>query len=274
MKSLILIADYCTDSLATTEAILAIHRHAQIPCRTQSVASRPFNTIHTGFLLAQLTQHLSPIEAKNTVFFLNTDPRTHTINATKGAEGAPLVAAWLKNGIIIITPNAGYCLSLVKNEIKKLSAVKVPADGSQFRSRDIFPRVVAAALKKSLSSSTLKPITLTTIPELPTGFMVFHNDNYGNIKTSLTLTDFAKLKLKWGDRVEINLNHKKSSAKVLPTIFADGPGTLVLAPGSSGDPKNPYCELSWRFNGDPNKSAASIFNWPEPGTFIKITPKK
>lgn len=271
MKKLIFIADYCADPLATNEALLAIRRHTKKPFEVNTVAARPFNTLSTGFLLEQLSRRLSPAEAKNTVFFLNTDPRIHTTGATDDAEGASLVAAFLKNGAVVLATNSGWCLSFAKHFIQRVAEVRVSKKGSQFRSRDIFPPVVAAALTGSLSSKCLKPLATNSIPERPDEHVVLHVDNYGNIKLSLTKRDLEGFGIGWGDWTGVRIGKGKPvRARVLPTIFADGPGTLVIAPGSSGDPRNPYCELSVRFDGDHKRSAASLFGWPDPGTKLQI----
>lgn len=269
-KSLILIADYGVDSLATTEAILAVRRRTTIPFSADTVASRPFNTLHTGFLADQLQRGFPQGEGRNTVFYLNTDPRTQTTEATIAAAGSSLVVAELRNGAIIVTPNAGYCLSYVKGSIIRLAEINVAAAGSQFRSRDIFPIAVAHALSETLAGITGKELSIDTIPDPPKAFTVLHIDNYGNIKTSFTHRAFEAGGMVWGGAVRVRLAGVTMDATVSPTIFGSIPGKLVLAPGSSGDQENPFFELSIRYDGDCRISAGSSFGWPEPGSVLEI----
>ncbi|MBI4142262.1 SAM-dependent chlorinase/fluorinase [Candidatus Uhrbacteria bacterium] len=265
MRPLIFIADYGTDPLAVTEAIIAVRQYARAAFSVDVVASRPFNTVHTGFLLDQLQRGFGKDGAR-AVFYLNTDPRTQTTEATVAAAGSPLVAAQLQNGAWVITPNAGHCLSFVRGTIARLATIHVAADGSQFRSRDVFPLAVAAALDGTLPSLFGSDLPHSTIPPLPDDPIVLHCDNYGNIKTSLTQRILSTLGCSWGDEVRVRIGGHEFRVPMLPTIFSDRPGRMVLAPGSSGDPAHPYFEISVRFNGDAAASAAAKFGWPEPGT--------
>ena len=43
--------------------------------------------------------------------------------------------------------NSGYSLSFVREELKELWAIKVDVGGSQFRSRDNFPKLVGMAAR-------------------------------------------------------------------------------------------------------------------------------
>ncbi|KKU43225.1 MAG: hypothetical protein UX60_C0032G0015 [Berkelbacteria bacterium GW2011_GWA2_46_7] len=269
-KNLILIADYCTDSLAVAEVELAMKRNTKAPFSFTSVASRPFNTIHTGFLLDQLDRGLNPTEAKQTVFFLNTDPRTHTKEEMPKGDGSPLFLLTLKSGAVVISPNAGYCLSFIKNRTIKCEELTLDISGTQFRSRDIFPLAVAKALEGDVPTKWRRNESLESIPDLQKGHYVLHVDNYGNVKTSITRKELTELGFEFGDKVIITIEKNKVLVSVLPSIFAGKPGSLVFAPGSSGDPTDPYCELSLRFNGEVKKSAGSSVNWPEPGAKLQI----
>lgn len=274
MKTIVLIADYGTDSLAVGEVCLSLYRHLASPLPIQVVASRPFNTVHTGFLLDQLQRHLPAGEGANYVFFLNTDPRTHTEAETSNAEGSPLYVAELANGVRVVTPNAGYCLSFVKGSIAKLWKAKCPADGTQFRSRDLFPRIVAA-VADGAAAELQEPAQVDVVPDRPAGFLVLHTDNYGNIKTSFTKAEADRLGLSWGDSVVVSMSQREFLVPLRQTIFADKPGELVFAPGSSGDPADPCLELSVRYAGSVEAaSAGQLFGFPEPGTAIKIEPAK
>lgn len=271
IKSLVFIADYGTDSLTTTEVLLALRPMVLEDFTPYLVATRPFNTLHTGFLLAQLQRQLSAKQARDTVFFLNTDPRLHTKERAIRAEGSPLLAAFLNNGSIVITPNAGHCLSFVKSNIRRLITLPVEVAGSQFRSRDLFPVVVAQALNEKLLEESGSTLELAVIPDLPNFPFVLHTDNYGNIKTSFTTFDFEKLGWKYGDWVDVKIGDSEiRRLHIAETIFTCEPGELVFAPGSSGERDNPYFECSLRFNGGIGDSAGRAFRSPEPGMKISL----
>lgn len=270
MKSIFLIADYGSDDLATTEVVSALRNLLSEPVFIERVAARAFNTLNTGFLLEQLERGLSSDQASQAVFFLNTDPRTHTKDVAAKAEGSGLYAAVLESGATVISPNAGYCLSFIKEKIEKLSVVNLPAAGTQFRSRDIFPHAVVPAVEGRLEEVLGTEVSLDLIPDLPKGFFVLHNDNYGNIKTSYTKRDLEEARYSEGDIIRVLIGSKEYEACIASTIFTIPPGNLVCAPGSSGDPQNPYIETSLRYNGNPKESAAVLFDWPEPGTTVII----
>lgn len=56
------------------------------------------------------------------------------------------------------------------------------------------------------------------------------------------------------------------------SIMGVAPGTLVLAPGSSGDPKNPYMEFAVRSRGSgEDDTGASRLGNPQAGDLLKVT---
>jgi len=270
MHHLTLIADYGTDSLATAEAVAAIRRSTTQPFSFDVVAARSFNTLHTGFLLAQLHEHLLPNNGTGTIFFLNTDPRTQTSKGVERAEGSPLVHVTLSSGAQVVTPLAGHCLSLVKPHVAQLHIIPSKAAGSQFRSRDLFPQIVGRAIDGTIAKCLGESMDRERILNAPSGYHVLHIDNYGNVKTSFTERDRAALRVEWETDVRIHLADEDVLVPLVKNIFARPAGTLVFAPGSSGDPTNPYFELSVRFAGNPQQSAGAVFRWPEPGSALRV----
>lgn len=270
MPHLILIADYGSDGLASTEAILATRRAAATPFTVDLVASRPFNTIHTAFLLDQLHRGIPKGRGADTTFFLNTDPRTQTENGVAAAEGAPLVIATLDTGAHIVTPNAGHCLSLVRPRITSLALARCSAAGSQFRSRDVFPAVVGAVIDGNVAAVTGDTLSIDHVPPMPPEFIVLHIDNYGNVKTSFTERDRMTLGIAWGEEIELQLGATTMRIPVVENIFAESAGSLVFAPGSSGDRTNPGFEVSLRYAGDCSASAGAVFGHPEPGSNFAV----
>lgn len=272
MKQIVFIADYNDDTLAMSEAMLAVRQLVQkSPNITITpIASRPFNTVHTGFLLAQCNRHLSSAQAKETIFYVNTDPRTHTKKATVAAAGSPLLIAILNNGARVVTPNAGHCLSFVKKDITHLYKAPVSDRGSQFRSRDVFPKAVAGVVDGTIRFATLEEESVDRVQDVPENSVVLHVDNYGNVKTSLTKKDLTQTGLSVGDTIKVRVGKRAVRVVVSDTIFGHQPGTVVLAPGSSGVKNDPYYELSVRFNGKADASGRASFHNPEPGIEVKI----
>lgn len=271
MSTLIFIPDYGSDSLATAEVLLAIQRHTHVAFSHVTVAARPFNTIHTGFVAFQLYTGLSPAQAQETVLFLNTDPRTHTKKPLALADGAPLYVAELRSGAVVVSPNAGYSLSFLKQEITKMYPAAIVAQGIQFRSRDLFPQIVAAALLRDYKTVIEPPVSVEIIPDISNDPMVLHTDNYGNIKTSLTISELNAIGVMQGDLVNIMLPKKNPlTVPLVASIFDGEPAVPVLAAGSSGKNGSRYLEIAVRYNGIGTSSAAELLGFPEPGTPIGI----
>lgn len=187
----------------------------------------PFDTYATGFTLAQMAIN-SPL-GKNHIFYVNTAPRKDKKSARINNEGEGLVYAELKNGVQIVAVNSGYSLSFVKPFAKTVRVLKVDKAGSQFRSRDIFPRAVSAILKSD--AGIFGKDVLKTIDDVPEN-RVMYTDGYGNLKTTVNPKDLEKLKnklvyLKIGDSENILVH-------VGTGIFDVADGEFCFAKGSSG----------------------------------------
>ena len=267
MKKLIVIADWVADSLtvqefrSAAEGFLTDSHGANITF----VHSTP-STIHTSYILNQVVtteeRYGSPL---GTVIFQNTDPRIQANKAVQQAKGADFVVLRLKNGMYLCGPNAGYDFSMVKKQIDEFYTYKNLDKGSQFRSRDLYSRVSAHLMDSMEDEMDLEETSTNQIPEF-TGYHVGHIDNYGNIKTTMTIDDF-KSKCELGNMVTIQLNDVEKKVKYVPNLFGGTPGELVIYPGSSGTPGNWFLEISvWRHFTEKNPTTGlQEFNFPKPG---------
>lgn len=272
MKKLIVVADWAHDSLTNQEVQTAVEGYSKNPndVRITFVSSTP-STIHTSYLMQQILRteerYGRPMQ---TVLFQNTDPRIQTKEGVEQAKGAEFIVIRLKSGIFVCGPNAGYDFSLLKPQIEYVYQYPNLDKGSQFRSRDLYSRVSAHLMDEMEDEMDLQEQSSNVIPELR-GFFVGHIDNYGNVKTTITREDM-KGKFEIGESVEITLNEVTKKATHVSNLFGGTPGQLVIYPGSSGDPANPFMEISvWRHFTEKNATTGvHEFNMPRPGMEIAL----
>lgn len=114
----------------------------------------PFSTLAAGFCIAQLGLNEAPA---GTLIYHNVAPREDDQEARAANAGERLAFARLPTGVRVIGVNAGHAFSFVREEAEELRWASVPAKGSQFRSRDLFPQAAAAiALGRPGSSGWTK----------------------------------------------------------------------------------------------------------------------
>lgn len=214
----------------------------------------PFNTIETGFVVAQLAFN-SKLKEQHIIYH-NTAPRKDTLEARVQNAGEFLAVAELPNKVRIIGVFGGYTFSFLK-DVAKVYKVKCARDGSQFRSRDVFPPCVAslaAHAGKPLETWELSGEEVTDIPTIPAD-VILSIDGYGNIKCNLT--DIQEIKMiKIGD-----VSHQVATGD---GIFSVPDGCLIVAPGSSGWKGHYFTEICLR-----GGSAAKHFGCPKPGDKIQ-----
>lgn len=222
---LTLIADYGTGDPAFQEVIQRLRLH--LPSAHIETLSVPaFNTVATGFWIAQLG--LNP-GTEGRIIYHNCAPRKDNLKARVDNEGEGLTVAELPNRVKVIGVWAGHTLSFIKEHALSIWTVNVPKNGSQFRSRDIFPQALGQLLQgdNSLFGEEISPKDISSIPSNSIAWI----DGYGNIKTTI---DAHTWNLTPGTRISVRLGTETHEA-----IFADGSftvpeGTLAFAPGSSG----------------------------------------
>ncbi len=242
--TIIVIADYGSGDPSFTEVTLQLK--TLIPGATVLPQSTPpFSTINTGFWIYQfgLTKNLS-----NTSIYSNTAPRREDKGAQANNRGEKLMYAKLKNGFEVIAVNAGYCFSFIKPHIAEFAFVNTANEGSQFRSRDIFPKAVAKMLEKD-SSFISETADINLIPDYPKDHIA-HIDGYGNIKTTTRLSDLSYTS---GQKLIIELNGKRQEGYFTDGSFNVAMGQLAFSPGSSGH-DDKFMEIFYR-----GASASSLF---------------
>src|SRR3989338_6160597 len=271
MKKCIIIGDYCDDTLVCQELRSAIGGFVKDLTFIQIsfVHSNP-STIHTAFLLSQIVQTEERYgKPQETIIFVNTDPRIESTVGVRESEGARGIIIKLVSGIWVTGPNAGFDFSLIKDKIDAAYTYSGLEKGSQFRSRDRYPRVIAHLMDYMEDDLQLDEIEANVIPELH-GLFVGHIDNYGNIKTTITVDDL-KGKYEHGDTLEVEIHGTIHKARYVDNLFGGNVGELVMYPGSSGKPDNAYLEISaWSHFGDSKNSDAAgtgkdFFQGAKPG---------
>jgi len=270
MKNLIVIADYCADSLTNQELKSSLMGHLNGPLTSQMsfVHSTP-STIHTAFLLRQILITESRLgDPNNLVIFINTDARIQTNKGVKLAQGSQFVVAKIKNGAWVCGPNAGHSFSLIRNDIERLYLYPGLDKGNQFRSRELYMRVSALLIEEKQDEMELEEIRNNDIPALEE-FYVGHVDNYGNVKTTIP-NSYMKGKFEYGEKLKVSVGGLTKEAFYMDNMFGKEPGTLVIAPGSSGLIDDPYLEiLIWQHY--PDSSAKKEFPKVRPGDVVKLS---
>src|SRR3954452_15526202 len=175
-----IIADYGQGDLAFAEVVQSLK--SLLPAAEPVlIPVPPFATLAAGFCVAQLG--LNPAPA-GTLIYHNVAPRQDDDQAREDNAGERLAFARLPTGVRVVGVNAGYAFSFVRDAAEELRWAAVPAEGSQFRSRDLFPPA-AAAIAPGQPGALGEPIEPGAIPDVPGG-RVAYIDGYGNIKTTLT----------------------------------------------------------------------------------------
>lgn len=224
-STLVIVSDYGVGDPAFTEVLLQLRM--LLPNTLISPQSTPpFSTLNTGFWISQiaLTKNL-----RNTYIYSNTAPRKDDKSAQKNNKGEKLMYAKLTNGFEIMAVNSGYVFSFVKPHIQKFYFVNVGNEGSQFRSRDIFPQAAAKMVCKDKTFLGEKEKT-SIIPNYPQN-VISSIDGYGNIKTTIRASEVS---FSPGQSVVIEINKQKHIATYSDGVFNIKAGELVFAPGSSG----------------------------------------
>ena len=255
------IADYGertgVDDLAFSEVnrrlVEEFTKHDLVFPMIKNLSVHPFNTVETGFAVAQLAQN--SLLGKNHIVYHNTAPRKDALAARTNNAGEFLAVAELPNGVRIIGVYGGYTFSFLNVPVYR---VKCATDGSQFRSRDVFPPCVAslaAHADKPLAEWELLGEQVLDVPVLPEN-IICSIDGYGNIKTNVNLSAIVS---------NITINGVTLPISNGDGIFSVADGYLILAPGSSGWNGVRYTEVCLR-----GGSAAKLFNYPKPGDIVSL----
>ena len=270
-----MVCDYAPGDLAWAEIHSALAEELPPDVRIFQTSVQSFDTVALGFIINQLAS-LPRKSSDPAVYLGNCAPRKDKTAARNDNEGEGLLFARLRNGAQLLVVNSAYSLSFVKEQIEELQSTAAASKGSQFRSRDYFPGVVASCLAaqdwytiSKLEDSGLpgpKPfltgkVPLSVIPDLPAS-IVSYVDSFGNLKTSIRSGDALLKERKEGDRMRVTIGKCTRHATVTNGSFNVPEGELAFAPGSSGYDR-PYWELFKR-----GGSAFSEFGKPGCGSTI------
>lgn len=248
------IADYGTGDPAFGEVIQKLRFHYP-ELQTHAISVSAFDTLATGFWISQYALGEQP---PNQLIYANTAPRKDRKNARQDNEGEILMYAQLKNNAQVMAVNAGYSFSFIKPYIEEFRLTKVSNKGSQFRSRDFYPKLIGSFLKGEEVLG--ERVEIKHIPEVPNNRVVWV-DGYGNMKTSIRK---SKLDLALGSKIKISINNVVRTALVAGGNFSVAEGELSFSPGSSGY-EDPFYELFLR-----GGSAYQLFAAPNPGAEIEL----
>lgn len=257
-----MIADYGIGDLAFAEVIQRIKFH--LPDAEPIPMPVPaFSTLAAGFCIAQLGLHIA---SPGTLIYHNVAPREDDPASRPENAGERLAYAQLSTGVRVIGVNAGYALSFIKDMADTLRWAASPAEGSQFRSRDIFPQA-AAAIALGLPSALRDAIDVRLIPEPPPS-VVAYVDGYGNMKTTIP---YHPQKVRPGKRIHVRIQDISHEATVSDGAFAVRHGDMAFAPGSSGWQLRHGSNLRWMEIFLRGGNAWSRFGNPPVGSSVVIS---
>jgi len=257
-----IIADYGTGDLAFAEVVQRIMLHLP-DAEPVLVPVPPFSTMAAGFCIAQLGLNAAP---PGTLIYHNVAPREDDHAARRGNAGERLAYARLPTGVRVIGVNSGYALSFIKDAAEKFRWAASPAEGSQFRSRDVFPQA-AAAIALGLPTALGDEIDASVLPPPPPS-VIAYVDGYGNLKTTIA---YDAHKVRPGKRIRVRVNDREHEATVSDGAFAVRHGELAFAPGSSGWPMRHGGKVQWMEIFLRGGNAWDLFERPAIGSPVSIT---
>ncbi|MCA9369715.1 SAM-dependent chlorinase/fluorinase [Candidatus Woesebacteria bacterium] len=224
----------------------------------------PLDTVALGFVTAQLA--LAECKLRK-VIYGNAAPRRTSDKARKNNKDHGIKYARLDTGTEVINVNSPYAFGFLKSRIVEFRTIDSPDSGSQFRSRDFFPKRVAQLVNGDTSILT-DELSIDDIPEIPNNIVTW-TDGFGNIKTSMRKSDLASMGLEDGQKVQVILNDVSMLGVVSTGGFAVDRGMLAVNIGSSGY-DNPFVELFLRVHHMGEKTAAVRFDYPEGGAEFEL----
>ncbi|MBW7944246.1 hypothetical protein H3C70_02510 [Patescibacteria group bacterium] len=262
------ICDYAPAGLEFGEISSRLHLHLSDPhgVRIHPTSVPPLDTMAIGFVTAQYA--FAPHHGRM-VIYGNAAPRRDKSKAMKNNQDNGIKYARLDNGVEIINVYSEFAFGFVKDHIVEYRGIDSPEGGSQFRSRDFFPERVAEIVNGNRSMLT-DELDINAIPDIPNNLVAW-TDGFGNIKTTMRLSDLEDLGLKVGQKVQVILNGVSMLGVVAVGGFSVDRGVLAVNAGSSGY-EDPFIELFLRVHHMREKTAAVRFDYPEGGTPFEIKP--
>jgi hypothetical protein len=257
-----IIADYGQGDLAFAEVVQRIKLFLP-DAEPVLTPVPPFSTLAAGFCVAQLGLNEAPT---GTIIYHNVAPRRDDEEAREDNAGERLVFARLPTGVRVIGVNAGYAFSFVREEAEELRLTSVAAEGSQFRSRDLFPQA-AGAIALGQPGALGEEIERAQIPEVPPD-RIAYIDGYGNLKT--TIRAGGSEKARSGQRVRVRIGEYEREAIESDGSFAVEHGEMAFAPGSSGWKNSEGQQTRWMELFLRGGNASQSFHHPLIGARIEI----
>lgn len=220
-----IVADYGAGDLAFAEVVqrLKLHLPDAEPVLTPV---GPFATLAAGFCIAQLGMNPAP---PGTIIYHNVAPREDDPAARGANAGERLAFARLPSGVRVIGVAAGHTFSFVRDRAEELRWAAVGSEGSQFRSRDLFPEA-AGAIAMGTPGALGDQISRAEIPDVPDGRLAYV-DGYGNLKTTIR-GEVASARQ--GKTILVRIGEIEREAIAGDGSFSVEDGQLAFAPGSSG----------------------------------------
>jgi hypothetical protein len=256
-----IIADYGQGDLAFAEVVQRIKLY--LPDAETVLTPVPaFSTLAAGFCVAQLGLNEAPA---GTIIYHNVAPREDDDEERTANAGERLAFARLPSGVRVIGVNAGHAFSFVRDAAQELRWAAVAAEGSQFRSRDLFPQAAGAIALGELDALA-EDVPRNDVPDVPESTIAYI-DGYGNLKTTLSA---GTIESSSGSPVRVRVGEVEREAVVSDGSFAVKPGQLALAPGSSGWNNKDGGEVRWMELFLRGGNAWDWFEHPAVGTRIQL----
>ncbi|HVG35740.1 MAG TPA: SAM hydroxide adenosyltransferase [Pyrinomonadaceae bacterium] len=256
-----IIADYGPGDLAFAEVVQRIKYY--LPDAEPMLTPVPaFQTLAAGFCIAQLGLNEAPA---GTIIYHNVAPRADDEEARSGNAGERLAFARLATGVRVIGVNAGHAFSFVREQAEELRWAAVAAEGSQFRSRDLFPQA-AGAIALGQPDGLGEEIDRSDIEVVPKN-RIAYIDGYGNLKTTISSDENS---INSGSKVRVRIGKGERTATASDGSFEVEQGELAFAPGSSGWTDAKGVETRWMELFLRGGNAWEAFERPQVGDEIEI----
>lgn len=256
-----IVADYGPGDLAFAEVVQRIRLY--LPDAEPILTPVPaFSTLAAGFCVAQLGLNEAPT---GTIIYHNVAPRTDAEEAREGNAGERLAFARLPTGVRVIGVNAGHAFAFVRDAAEELRWASVAAEGSQFRSRDLFPKA-AGAIALGQPEALAEVIGKDAIPDVPQN-RIAYIDGYGNLKTTIKA---GAIEMRAGARVRLRIGNVEREATASDGSFEVEHGQMAFAPGSSGWKNAQGAETRWMELFLRGGNACEAFGRPQVGETVEI----
>ena len=266
-----MVCDYAPNGLEFGEIFSRFHHHLQHPenVTLHPTSVPPLDTMATGFVTAQYA--LAPHDDIRLVIYGNAAPRRDKNKAMVNNRDHGIQYVRLDNGTEVINVYSEYAFGFLKDHIVEYRRLDCPDQGSQFRSRDFFPEAISRVINgdKTVFGDELK---VSDIPDIPHNLVAW-TDGFGNIKTSMRLSDLERLGFEMGQEVQVILNGVNMLGVIALGGFSVDRGVLAVNAGSSGY-DDPFIELFLRVHQMSEKTAAVRYDYPVGGMPFEIKPLK